>query len=162
MQLYADFRKSPAAVVVVERSPLSSLCVFASSLHQCGVLIDDDYNELLELFGLVGWFPNALVQVDMPVHTCLSRIHAREAAATESSIDLGYLGNLQYWYDYLLEDIVMVPQLRVFRDVRPMHESMTSLLLIVDNMVALALPSTCCMRGGLLYSCYAVLRGASV
>jgi hypothetical protein len=114
--------------------------MFARSLHQCGVLSDDDYNELLELFGLVGWSPNAIVQVDMPVHTCLSRMHACEAAATESSIDLGYLRDLQYWYDYLLEDIVMVPQLRVFRGVRPMHENVTSLLHIVDDMVALALP----------------------
>lgn len=139
IRLYAAIiANSEAAVVVVERSPLASLNVFAEHLWLTGVLTDAEYGELFALFQAIGWCPDGVVCVDTPADLCLQRIQGRPSASDESSIDLQYLEALEERYASLLEDRILVRRLRVLQGTDDVQQNVQQLVDAVVEMAASA------------------------
>lgn len=81
------------ATVIVERSPLSSLEMFAGDQRAQGLLSALEWAGLHDLHSCVGWAPDAMVYLHIPPETSLARTRLR-GRECERGVDLDYLRRL--------------------------------------------------------------------
>lgn len=88
--------------VVVERCPLACRHVFTQLLVNDGHLSQVQWTAFKEAADVLGWAPDAIVYVDVPVGVCLERIKTR-GRRCEAVVDVQYLRRLEFQYDTLFK-----------------------------------------------------------
>lgn len=85
----------PSSLVITERSPYSSIVVFAAMLQADAVLEEVELHLLAQLAQQLGsWRPDAMVYVHTPPEICAARMAVR-SRSEEAGVPLSYLYNLQ-------------------------------------------------------------------
>ena len=98
---YATIPATP--LMIIERSPQSSIGVFARRAQISGTLSPVEMGLLKHLGGLVPWTPTAYVYLDSPVDVCHARITLR-ARPGEQSLTEAWLRDLAWDYNCMLGD----------------------------------------------------------
>ena len=89
-------------ILVVERSPVSSLQVFAKNLLDKNVLTQKEYAILKMLFTSIGWTPDGMVYVRTPADICYTRLQYERAKEPDKQIPKEYLQQLEYRHQQML------------------------------------------------------------
>ena len=89
MSRYAS-QPPPSNLTIVERSPFSSLHVFAANQRKQGYLLDTEWSALEELYDTLGWAPQAMIFIDVPTEVSYQRMRER-GRSCEQAVDLDYL-----------------------------------------------------------------------
>lgn len=91
------------SATVFERSPMSSIDVFATSSYLDGTMTKTERRALLAQYNVVGWQPETVIYLDTPVDVCLERM-AKRARPGEQLIDRKYMVDLHVRHECMLED----------------------------------------------------------
>lgn len=104
VKILLGFRKALTMEnVIVERSPLTCRDVFTNLLATDGTMDAHQHDIFKQLYGHLGWKPDAIVFIDTPVHRCMDRVHAR-GRSCEASVDMQYLKRIEFAYRKMLEE----------------------------------------------------------
>ena len=130
---FSLLRHSGALIIIVERSPLSSLQVFAKNLLDQGILGAADYALLRVIFRRYGWYPDAMVYLKTPAATCHQRLQQR-AKGPDLDISGEYLQQLEYRHEQMIR--YSTPKFSMTLDgTNSMAENLKELLQFVDSSV---------------------------
>jgi deoxyadenosine/deoxycytidine kinase len=94
-----------AAVSVYERSPLCCRHVFFEAQCDDGHMTHDESRLYRDMYGAIGWTPDALVYVRTPPETCLDRMRRRGRACENGvggGISLEYLRRIHDKYETMV------------------------------------------------------------
>ena len=95
-----DKHKDENVPVIVERSPIEGIEVFAKTLLDSNVLSSMDIDLLHELIKYCGWVPRAYIYLQTTPSKCMERIHSRNRGV-ESNISEDYVAKLHEKYEDL-------------------------------------------------------------
>ncbi len=98
---FAEYDTDDADVVITERSPLTNREVFTKIHVNDGTMTDADWDTYKKYFDIIGWKPDAIVYVHVPVDTCQRRMIKRNRAC-EENVNAEYLERIEKSYDTLL------------------------------------------------------------
>ena len=102
-QLKCQSHSGPSPrVLIVERSPVSSLQVFAKNLLDEHVLTQKEYAILKMLFTSIGWSPDGMIYVRTPADICYSRLQHERAKGPDKQIPKEYLQQLECRHQQML------------------------------------------------------------
>ncbi len=88
--------------MLFERSPMSSIDVFATSSFINSMMTKMERLALLAQYDAVGWQPGTVIYVDTPVDVCLERM-AKRARPGEQLIDRKYMVDLHARHECMLK-----------------------------------------------------------
>ncbi len=88
--------------MLFERSPMSSIDVFATSSFIDSMMTKMERLALLAQYDVVGWQPGTVIYVDTPVDVCLERM-AKRARPGEQLIDRKYMVDLHTRHECMLK-----------------------------------------------------------
>jgi deoxyadenosine/deoxycytidine kinase len=104
LKVLLSFRRSNGVPsCVIERSPLSCKSVFTTMLVDDGVMNQRQYDVFKEYYDIIGWLPDAIVFIDTPAATCLTRVESR-GRPCERGVDMQFLRRLEYAYETMLKN----------------------------------------------------------
>ena len=130
---FSILRHSGALIIIVERSPLSSLQVFAKNLLDQGILSAADYALLRVIFGGYGWYPDAMVYLKTPADTSHQRLQQR-AKGPDMGISGEYLRQLEHRHEQMMHH--SAPKFSMTLDgTTSVAENLKELLQFVDSSV---------------------------
>lgn len=86
---------------ITERSPLTNREVFTKIHVNDGTMTDADWDTYKRYFDIIGWKPDAIVYVHVPVDVCQRRMIKRNRAC-EENVSIEYLERIEKSYDTLL------------------------------------------------------------
>lgn len=116
LKVLVEFSKQfrgDAAVQISERSPIACYHVFTTLLKDDGVLNTQQWDLFKNVYGILGWTPDAIVYIDTPPDTCLERVQ-RRGRPYEANIDIVYLKRLDYQYTKLMSTLFPdIPRIRI-------------------------------------------------
>ena len=95
-----DKHKDEGIPVIVERSPIEGIEVFAKTLLDSNVLSGMDIDLLHELLKYCGWAPRVYIYLQTTPSKCMERIHSRNRGV-ESNISEDYVAKLHEKYEDL-------------------------------------------------------------
>lgn len=104
LKVLLSFRraKPKPEISFIERSPLSCKNVFTQMLADDGTMNARQFEVFKEYHDLIGWTPDAIIFIDTPAATCLTRLETRQREC-EKNVDLQFLRRLEYAYETMLK-----------------------------------------------------------
>lgn len=88
-------------LVVVERSPLSCLEVFARLQKNEGMMSEKEWQLFQDLHTITAWTPDVIIYLLSPATTCLDRVRGR-ARPGEEDISHDYLSKVHFAHNTML------------------------------------------------------------